>query len=130
MRAQRAHNAGAHRSGLRHRQHGDDARDERPEEQPPNQVGRRRSVLASALALIAPRAWPPVGAALETTGAAPPFGRRSNSAALAAPEIRPTATPCSARAANSSPTPWATRNKPHPAAPKARPASITIRRPA
>src|SRR3954469_11179941 len=52
---------------------------------------------ASALAPIAPRAWPPVGAALETTGAAPPFGRKSNSAALAAPEIRPTATPCSAR---------------------------------
>ena len=85
---------------------------------------------ASTLAPIAPRAWPPVGAALETTGAAPPCGLKSSSAALAAPEIRPTATPCSARAANSTPTPWAMRNKPHPTAPNARPASITLRRPA
>src|SRR3954453_8022970 len=66
----------------------------------------------STLAPIAPRAWPPEGAALERTGAAPPLGCKSNSAALAAPEMRPTATPCSAGEERGSPARPAIRDEP------------------
>ena len=85
---------------------------------------------ASALAPSAPAPSPRRGAAVVISGASPlPSGCRSISAAPSAPVAVPTARPCSARAANSSPTLRAARNTAHAPAVITRAARITRRRP-
>src|SRR5580658_5423083 len=100
------------------------------EEQPPDEMRRDGAYCTSALAPSPPTAKPQKEPAFEKTGARLlPSGCRSISAAPRALVARPTAAPCSARAANNSPTPSAARNNPQAPAAIARPARITRRRP-
>ena len=81
---------------------------------------------ASAPVPSAPAPSPRRGAAVVISGASPlPSGCRSISAAPSAPVAVPTAAPCSARAANRSPTLCAARNTAHAPAVTVRAARIT-----
>jgi len=91
---------------------------------------RPGSGIASAAAVAAiPRPMKTTNGSTSGAGASWGAGSSSTSAAAAAPLIIPTASPCTARAANSHPRLPARANSSSPTDAVAKPAAITRRRP-